>query len=298
MTAGRGRATPRRMRILVTGTTGNFGGAVASKLLARGDHVVVEAVRDPSRARGEASARRERVRFDLLDPSTHAPALAGVDAVVLVRPPAISNVKRDVAPFLRALAAARPRHVVFLSLQGVEDATFTPHHAIEAELRRLALPTTMLRPSFFMENLTGPHAREIRERDAIVVPAGSGATNFVAVDDIAEAAVVCLEAPEAHGGRAYDVTGDRAYTYDEVAAALSRELGRAVRYDRASIPRFVVHRVRAGDPVALALVMSALYTVARLGRAARASGDLRALGVEPTPLDRFVHDHRAAWLRA
>jgi nucleoside-diphosphate-sugar epimerase len=69
------------MRILITGATGKVGSRLAKRLAQRG-HNVRGLVRDPSRAAGLPEAAIELVRGDLLDGSSLAAAVRGVDAVV------------------------------------------------------------------------------------------------------------------------------------------------------------------------------------------------------------------------
>lgn len=69
------------MRVLLTGATGKIGNAVASRLLARGEHVVALA-RDPTRAADLLDERVEIARGDVTDPESLRFAAAGVEAVV------------------------------------------------------------------------------------------------------------------------------------------------------------------------------------------------------------------------
>ena len=69
------------MRTVVTGGTGFIGGAVARRLLSRGDEVVILA-RPPERAPEIAAAGARIVQGDLLDGAALARAMAGADVVV------------------------------------------------------------------------------------------------------------------------------------------------------------------------------------------------------------------------
>jgi len=275
-------------RILVTGATGNIGSALVRLLRLEGVDTVAA-------SRRPASDSHAAVRFSFTDPATHAPALEGVTRVFLVRPPELSHVERDIEPFLDAAAKAGLRQVVFLSLQGVERNPFVPHHAIERALRERSMPSTMLRAGFFMQNLSTTHARDIRERGEIYLPAGMGRTAFIDGRDIAAVAQVTLRG-DIHVGAEYELTGPQALTYAEIAATLSRVLGRAITYRPASVPGFFVRSIRHGTPWAFAGVMTALYTVARLGKAGRLTDDTaRLLGRTPVPFEQFAADHREAW---
>ena len=287
-----------KTKILVTGATGNVGAATIAHLLAQyaGAVEVTAAVPDVARARQALLQPELRfVRLDFRDLSTAKAALAGMDKLFLLRPPQLADVRKYMEPVVLAAKAAGVKHVVFLSLQGVEHNKLTPHYKVEQIIRREGLPYTFLRPSFFMQNLSTTHRAEIAERSEIFIPAGRGKTNFVDVRDVGEAAARVL-AGENHLNRAYELTGADACDYYEVAALLGRTLGRPIRYANPSVVAFCWRKWREGVPVPFILVMTALYTVARLGKAAGYAPDLQALlGRVPTSLAQFAADYRDAW---
>ncbi|CAA9236274.1 MAG: hypothetical protein AVDCRST_MAG56-1218 [uncultured Cytophagales bacterium] len=287
-----------KTKILVTGATGNVGAATIAHLLAQyaGAVEVTAAVQDVTRARQALLHPELRfVRFNFEDLSTVKAALAGMDKLFLLRPPQLADVRQYLEPVVLAAKAAGVKHVVFLSLQGVEHNKLTPHYKVEQIIRREGLPYTFLRPSFFMQNLSTTHRAEIAERSEIFIPAGRGKTNFVDVRDVGEAAARVL-AGENHLNRAYELTGADACDYYEVAALLGRTLGRPIRYANPSVVRFCWRKWREGVPVPFILVMTALYMVARLGKAAGYAPDLQVLlGRVPTSLAQFAEDYRDAW---
>lgn len=274
-------------RVLVTGATGNVGRALTAHLLVAG-HGVVAAVRDPSGAR--LDARAEPVRFDFGDDATFLAALAGVDRVFLLRPPHLSDAAAF-EPFIGAMKAAGVSRVVFLSLMGVERNPVVPHHGIERRLRASGLRCVYLRPGFFMQNLSTTHLADIRDRGEICVPAGGGATSFIGVRDIAEAAAVLL-ADEEPRRNAYTITGPEALRYDQVAEELSRATGRRIVYTRPSGGAFARRMREAGHPEAFITVMRGIYLVARLRMAGGVTGEFEELvGRPPRTFRRFAEDH-------
>ncbi|GGX67814.1 SDR family oxidoreductase [Saccharospirillum salsuginis] len=275
--------------ILITGSSGQVGQATLRHLRPT-DAIVRCADRDAS------PGEPDSVRFDFLDPDTFEAALAGVDVVLLIRPPQLAKPRQDMLPFLMACKRDGIRRVVFLSLQGADRNGFTPHAKIEGLIRECGLDFTFLRPSFFMQNLTGTHRAEIRDEQRIMVPAGQGRTNFIDVDDIgAVAARVLIE--DGHTNRAYELTGSDSWTYAEVADRLSRTTGRLIRYERPGVFRFLAHHLRKGTPFRFALVMAAIYTIARLGRASGTTDTVRQLlGRPPRSLPDFIEEHRDLWL--
>lgn len=280
--------------ILVTGATGNVGGALV-RLLAAAGIPTRALVRDPAAHSGPRDANLAWARLDFLDRATWPAALASGRRLFLVRPPQLADVDAIFAPFIAAAAEAGVTHVVFLSLQGVERAAFLPHAKIERAIRGSGLAWTFLRAGFFMQNLGTTHRAEIATEDCLVVPAGRGRTSFVDVRDVAEVALHALTDP-GHEGRAYTLTGAAALSYGEVVAAMSEVLGRPIRYVSPGPLRWLARARAAGQPWGFAVVTLALYTVARFGRAAGVSDDLgRLLGRPPRTLRRYLEDHRHLW---
>ena len=287
------------MTVLVTGATGNVGSVVFTLLRAANIPARAAVRPEPSTSQAHvAETDSATVAFDFLDSSTWDLAFEGIELVFLVRPPALSNVPRDIVPALEAARRAGVKHIVFLSLQGAESNSVVPHAKIEKWLRTSGLSWTFLRPSYFMQNLSTTHVAEIRDHSQIVIPAGKGRTALVDVNDIAAVAVEVLAHPDAHLDRAWTPTGPNAITYNEVAEILSAELGRPIRYKRPGVGHYAKHARRdLAMPWAMVLVTSAIYTVARLGRAAGLTDDVRAVtGRPPTTFAEFAHRERDAWI--
>lgn len=297
--------------ILVTGALGNVGSAVVQSLSAAG-YAARAADLNVAQLRARHGETVEAVMLDFGRPETFALALAGVKRLFLMRPPQITNVKRYLFPFVDAAQAAGVEHVVFLSLIGIEHNRGVPHFQVEQYLRASALRWTFLRASFFMQNLSGTHRAEIRDRGELYVPVGRGKTSFIDVRDIGAVAAVALTArlsvrlsahaegsPKSqpgHENTAYDLTGPAALDYDAVAAILSEVLGRKIVYRNPSVPAFLWRTLRRGTALPFALVMAFLYTQTRRGMSAFVTGDVaRLLGRPPITLRQFAEDYRAVW---
>jgi len=274
--------------ILVTGATGTVGSAVCSAL-ADGPLEVRAGVRSPD---GFAGPADDVVTFDFTDPSTYRETFEGVDSMFLVRPPALSRVRRDIVPALAAAVGAGVDHVVFLSVIGADRNRLLPHARIESWLESAPLSTTFLRASFFMQNLSTTHREEIRNGE-LFVPAGSGRTGFVDARDVAAVGAHVLRSGITG---AYDLTGPEALGYQDVCRQLSATLEHEVTYTAPSLWRFLLHSLRTGRGLSKSLVMGGIYTTARLGLADRVTDDVsRLLGREPTALETFIKDYRGVW---
>jgi uncharacterized protein YbjT (DUF2867 family) len=276
------------VRVLVTGATGTVGRHVVASLADR-DAVLRAGCRTPD---SEAlSAVDESVALDFEKPETWGPALADVDALFLVRPPAVAAER--VGEFAVAAGRVGVERVAYLSTLGAERNPLIPHHRIEKRVAASGVAYTHLRASFFCQNLLEVHRPEIVEREEVFVPAGDGATSFVDARDLGAAAATVLT-ETGHANCAYDLTGPAALDYHEVAAVFSDVLGRDIRYANPSVPEFVVRMRRRGEPWGFVAVMVAIYTTARLGLAGHVTDDLyHLLGRPPRELRTFVEDYAA-----
>lgn len=274
----------------VTGAPGNVGTPLVQALLARGARVRVLA-RRPDHARaalGEAPGL-EFGHLEFGNRRTYVSAFRGVDRLFVVRPPQLSQVRRDMVPALDVALGAGVTQMVLLSLQGAEKNPVVPHAQLEKYLMGSGVDYTLLRPSFFMQNLTTTHLPELRHGE-VFVPAGQGRTSFIDVRDIAAVAALVLTEP-GHEGKAYELTGDDTLTYEEVAAKLTAAAGRTIRYANPS-PLAFYRRLRArGVPAGQLLVMEAIYAAARFGLAGRVTPETaRLLGRPPRSFDDFARD--------
>lgn len=234
--------------VLVTGATGQQGGAVARALVAAGTPVHA-LVRDPGsgRARALADLGVRLVRGDLDEPESLKPVLDGARGLFSVQTPDFTNLGGDTeVDRARTLAAAAAAvgvpQIVHTSASGAtriidEDrwGSFVGHAfrvktLTEDALREAgAASTTILRPSAFMENFLAPSyfyapgsTEKILVGYDIDVPQA-----FVAVADIAAAAAAAFADPRRFDAVELELAGDR-LSLRAAAATLSRVWGRPI----------------------------------------------------------------------
>jgi len=193
------------LRIVVTGSTGTQGGAVARLLTERG-HDVRRMTRNPATATD--------VHGDLDVPASLRDAFAGADGVFLMTP---LNSENEVARGKAAVDAARHvPHVVFTSATNADRGTGIPHFDTKAEVERHLTEHhphwTILGPAAFMA-ATGPVALPIPPDLKLHV---------VAPEDIAATAVLAFEQPARLRHRRVDLASDL-LTGPEMAALRGTE---------------------------------------------------------------------------
>lgn len=282
------------MKILVTGASGNVGRYVISGALEQG--LSVKAAMRTSNKCPE-SKDIEVVDLDFTKPETFSSALAGVNAVFLMRPPHLGKAE-DLYPFIDATAASDIDCIIFLSLMGIEKNPMPPHYKIEKYIEKSGMPYVHIRPGFFMQNLSGIHAEEIKKRGEIWVPAGYSKTSFIDAKDIGTAIAFILKNLGGHLGRAYTLTGSEALDYDDIAKCLSDVLGIAIAYRRPSLlgyrKRYI--KERGLDPNYVNVTV-ALYIMTRLGTAKHITDDfIKLVGRAPRTFEEFARDSMDAWL--
>jgi uncharacterized protein YbjT (DUF2867 family) len=288
------------MTILVTGGSGNVGKEVVKQLTR---HQISFQVGDRSATNISSDRGFKAVRFDFLDPRTYAPAVAGCDAVFLLRPPAIANTKQTLNVFIDAARTAGVSQIVFISVAGAGDNPIVPHHAVEQHLRSGLDGWTILRPGFFAQNLGDAYRQDIVNDNRIFLPAGAGRVAFLDVRDLAEVAVNALIEPANHCGQIYTLTGSIAYSFTEVASILSQELAngdcRIIRYQPASILAYFLHLLRRGMPPVQIFIQTILHVGLRFGQAEAVNTTLtELLGHQPHPLRDYIRDNIALWYRS
>jgi uncharacterized protein YbjT (DUF2867 family) len=214
--------------ILVTGATGNVGGAVVRALVA--DGVPVRAL-----VRGDAPsglpAGAEPVRGDLGRPESLRDALAGAEAAFLL--PGFPGL-----PDVLALAReAGVRRVVLLSGSSAEgdtrdDAITRYMRASEEAVRDGGVPWTILRPSGFMTNAL-QWVEPLRGGDLVRAPFADVPIAVIDPDDIGAVAAIALRDDE-HAGQALRLTGPEPLRPADRARILGAALGRELRLEAQS----------------------------------------------------------------
>jgi NAD(P)H dehydrogenase (quinone) len=270
--------------IVVTGATGKLGRLVVEALLKKTPaREIAAAVRAPEKARDLSAAGVEVRRADYGRPETLGPALAGAERVLLVSG---SEVGRRVPQHEAVIAAARAagvRHLVYTSILHGERSTLllaAEHQATEAAIRASGLPWTLLRNGWYLENYTenlGPAL----QHGAIVGCADGGRVAAAARADYAEAAAAVLTGA-GHEGRAYELAGDRPFTMAELAAEVSRQLGRTIAYRDLPPAEYEAVLTGAGLPAPYAHALADSDLGVARGELDDASGELRRLIGRPT----------------
>ncbi|MFO1427911.1 MAG: NmrA family NAD(P)-binding protein [Steroidobacteraceae bacterium] len=221
--------------ILLTGITGNIGGATARALLAKGVRFRA-LVRDPGKAASWAEQGVELVQGDLEDAAAVRRALAGVDRALLVMPNGEQQERIEVA-FTRIAKEAGLAWIIKLSSPEAVRGTTSPiplaHIAAEDAIMASGMKWTFVRPSFYMQNFRGS-VKTARTTGKLSMPMGKGTVALTDNNDAGQFIAHILTDPNSarHHGQCYDITGpDAVMNFDQVAQIIGEVIGQKVVYD-------------------------------------------------------------------
>jgi uncharacterized protein YbjT (DUF2867 family) len=225
----------QKLTVVVTGSTGKQGGAVARGLLERG-HRVRAVTRDPnsSQAKSLANAGATLVAASLEDTAALTKALEGATSLFAMTTPFERGTDAETRQGVAAVDAAKSAgvHLVFTSVGSANRQTGVPHfdskYEVEKHIAKVGVRATILAPVYFMENLYFGKAQLAQGIYASALPPTRKLAQ-VAVADIGAAAVCVLEGVGRFTGKRFDLGGDE-LTGNDVVAVLSRVTGRTFSY--------------------------------------------------------------------
>src|SRR6266568_9025082 len=228
-----------RRTFLVTGATGDTGGATVEQLLARGHHVQALAHRQDDRAKRLQGLGAEVVFGDFLNLRDVRAALRGVAGAYFcypIRP----GIIQATAYFAQASKEAGIDGVVNMSqVSAREDAkshAAQDHWLAERVFDWSGLTVAHLRPTYFAEWLL--YLAPMIRAGLLHVPFGTGRHAPITAEDQARVIVGILTDPASHNGKVYPLFGPVEFTYRETAQILSRVLGKSVEYKQVDFEEF------------------------------------------------------------
>lgn len=227
--------------ILITGATGQQGGAVCHELLGKGfDLRAMTRKPESEAARALAAHGVTVVQGDLDDADSLARALDGVWGVFAVQNTWEAGVVKEEEQGKRIARMAREQgvqHYVYTSVQSADRETGIPHFdnkwRVEGTIRELGFPSTViLRPVFFMENLITPWFLSEGKITTAMDPETK--LQMVAVKDIGRVGARAFVDAEAMKGEEISIAGDE-LTMPEATAVLSEAMGKPLEFVRIPI---------------------------------------------------------------
>ncbi len=272
------------MTIAVTGATGSLGQLVIDALLARvpADHVVALA-RDTDKAAPLAAKGVTVRQFDYNQPDDLAAQLDGVTDLLLISGNEVGQRFPQHRAVIDAAKTAGVGRLVYTSVLHADDAKGNPvapeHVQTEEYLAQSGVNHVLLRNGWYHEN----HLNDLtaaRHTGAVLTSAGDGTVASAARADYAEAAAAVLTTPDAKP--VYELSGDVAWTHEELASAISDALGSPVTVARVDADAHRAALTEAGLDGGLINFIVAVDAAVDAGALGDTTGELSTLIGRPT----------------
>ena len=283
------------IKVLITGATGNVGIEVIKALQSIDHHLNIYAgVRNLDKDSIILSGYNVKFSlFDFCDLKTYQTALQGCDILFLLRPPQISAVAKYFKPLINNCKNCGVKHIVFLSVQGVEKSKIIPHHKIEKLIVESKIAYTFLRPAYFMQNFTTTLHNDLVNKKQIYLPAGKAKFTLIDVRDIGAAAAAILTKSSQHINKSYELTCLEKLTFLDMAKILSEILGTDIQYKSPNLINFFLKKRKEKMPAMLIFVMIMLHYLPRFKQEPEITGWVaKILNRQPTTFEQFVTDNK------
>ncbi len=284
------------MKLAVTGATGHLGQLVVNDLLDKnGSFDVIAVVRNEEKA-APLAARGAEIRVaNYQDREALEAAFAGVDRLLLI---SSSEIGQRIAQHTNVIEAAKAAGVKFIAYTSAPKAQTTDlilapdHKATEDLIMASGLDYTILRNNWYTENYLN-QVKTARQIGSIVAAAGEGRVASATRADYAAGAAAVL-AGSGHEGKIYELSGDYAWNFNELAEAISEIIGQPVAYKPVSPEEMTNILKNAGlDEGTAGFVVGMDQNIAS-GALAESTEDLtKLIGRPTTPLKEGLEENLA-----
>lgn len=232
------------MKIAITGATGNIGSKVVNILLNQDQHELILITRNPQKLAAENSLGAKVVNGDLESANFLHQQTKGVDALFLIIPP--SRETPDYRNFQNRIAhnaavAVKKNnigHIVLISGFGAQNSVgmglISGLNDVEEILKKTAANLSILRPGWLMENYFQIMEEIVHSKKVHFPISSSVKVPMIASQDIAEAAVRCLNKTDFKGQEIIPLYGTQDYSFNEAAEILSVALSRDIKHEEVS----------------------------------------------------------------
>ncbi|WP_094462134.1 SDR family oxidoreductase [Pannonibacter phragmitetus] len=271
------------MKLAITGASGQLGRLVAENLLATEPAASLRLlVRSPEKVADLAARGVEVVAFDYSKPETLAPALAGVDRLLLISGSEVGQRVPQHKAVIEAAKAAGVGLVLYTSVLRAQQSGMIlagEHKATEDMLAASGLNYVLLRNGWYIENYLSAVQAEIAH--GVVGASGDGRISAAARADYAAAAAEVLR-KGAPSGTIYELAGDTSFSKADYAAELSRASGKPVTYTNLPEAAYKDVLVQVGLPEGFAAILADCDTCTAKGDLEDNSKTLSSLTGRPT----------------
>lgn len=272
------------MKIAVTGATGQLGQLVVNGLLEKGTSIkVIAVVRDEKKALPLVKRGAEVRVAHYGDPAALKAAFSGVDRLLLISSSEVGQRIEQHKNVINAAKAAGVKHIVYTSAPRATTTTLIiapEHKATEENILQSGMEYTILRNNWYTENYKDK-VETASKTGTIVSAAGAGRVASATRADFAAGAVAVLLGT-GHEGKVYELGGDYAWDYNELAETIGEIIGKPVVYKAVDVGTLIDILKSAGLDEGMAGFFAALDGNIAEGALSEVTGELSRLIGRPT----------------
>jgi NAD(P)H dehydrogenase (quinone) len=272
------------MKIGVTGATGHLGQLVVNGLLNQGtDRKIIAVVRNEKKALSLAQRGAEVRVADYGDPAALKIALSGVDKLLLISSSEVGRRFEQHKNVIDAAKAANVKNIVYTS---APRATTSPlilapeHKATEEYILKSGIEYTILRNNWYTENYKNT-LETARKTGTVVSAADTGRVASAPRADFAAGAIAVLLGT-GHNGKIYELGGDNAWDFRELAKTIGEIIGKPIVYKPVDAATLMGILKSAGLDEAMVGFIVAIDGNIAQGALSEVTGDLSRLIGRPT----------------
>lgn len=238
------------MKIAITGATGQLGQLVIQALLKRvSANQIVALVRDQKKATALAEQGVELRHFDYDAPESLAPALQGIDKLLLI---SANEVGRRTPQHKAVIEAAQLAQVPYIAYTSLLRADISPlglaqeHRETEALIQASGLSYTLLRNNWYNENYLAGVEHNVAS-GKLFSATQNGPISSASRADYAEAAAEVLTT-QGHEQKTYELAGSQSFTKTDLATYIAHAASKPVQYLEIDAESFAQGLTQAGLP--------------------------------------------------
>jgi uncharacterized protein YbjT (DUF2867 family) len=280
----------KTMKYLITGATGNIGSLVTERLIELGHRPRVF-VRSAEKARQQYGDRVDIFTGDLANVASLLPALAGIDALLLINSGPNLAVQDESGG--KAARTAGVKYLVKLSSYDAREqnvGTGVWHARGESAIRDSGIPFTFVQPSGFMANALF-WAKSIKNEGVVRTSTGDGKIPFIHSSDIADVIIKALTTLK-YIGACLPITGPEALSYAEMTAKIESAIGKPLRFETISDDEERKQLIALGEPEPSIKAHLSIYRAIREGRLAVVTDTVeRVLGRKPIAFEQWAQEN-------
>ncbi|KAJ8060159.1 hypothetical protein OCU04_010508 [Sclerotinia nivalis] len=286
------------MAILITGGTGKTSLQLAHHLQSASIPFLLAS----RKAQLTAPPGMQAIKFDYTDPSTyqsvfsykfpHDEVITGVYLVA----PEIPDPVPAMNAFIDVAVKNGVNRFVLLGGSDLENGgEFIGE--VWQHLDNLGVEHSVLKATWFMDNfIIWPFVQTIKEENKFSSAMGDGKAPFVSASDIARVAMSALTSKTPLDNE-YRVLGPELLNYDEIAAKLSKGLGRTIIHVKVTAEEMIQRYISTGIPEDLANYLIGLEVMTANGGEVRENDVVEKIGGQkPKTFDEFVLENKNLWM--